>query len=103
MKNKLIILLILLLPIFSNSQYRRKKYREKGEVSKGLILTIGGVSFVAMGLSIRPLYYGGPNNINPSIDNWIKKPWYKQPHKTPMMIVGVGITVTGLLTLAVEN
>jgi hypothetical protein len=103
MRNKLIILLILLLPILSYSQYNRKKYREKGEVSNGLLLTIGGASFVTMGLTIRPLYYGGPNNVNPSINNWIKKPWYKQHHKTPPIIVGVGVTITGLFTLIAEK
>ena len=92
MKN--IILLLLILPMFSFGQYNRKKYKQPGEPSKGLIIALAGSSFVAMGVSIRPLYYTDPT---------IKKPFLRQNHKAPPIIVGVGLTFTGLLTMLAEN
>ena len=89
-----IILLLLVLPMFSFGQYNRKKYKQPGEVSRGLVITLAGSSLVTMGATIRPLYYTEPGN---------KKPFLKQHHKAPPIIVGVGLTFTGLLTMISGN
>ena len=89
-----LILILLVLPMFCFGQYNRKKYKEKGEVSNGLVLTIGGASFVAMGIGVRPLYYVEPSR---------KKPFLKQHHKAPPIIIGAAITITGLITMIAER
>ena len=46
-----------------------------------------------MGATVRPLYYTEPGP---------KKPFFKQHHKAPPIVVGVGLTFVGLISLISE-
>ena len=90
MKNKLLILL-LLVPFLSFGQYRRH-YKQPKELSKGAILTIGGVVFTASPLISEITRYG--------------KPFKNDKGITPNKVAfgcGITLTMTGLITLIAEK
>ena len=82
-----------MMPMLTLSQYKKKHYRQQGEAPRGVVITLAGVSFVTMGATIRPLYYTEPGQ---------KKPFFKQHHKAPPIVVGVGLTFVGLISLISE-
>lgn len=101
---KIILTILVLVPLFSLSQNRySKRYKEPGDVSNGTVLTIAGISFFSMGIAVRPLYYGGSNYSTSNLISSKKKPWYNQHHKYPMVVAGVCLTFTGLITILAEK
>jgi hypothetical protein len=92
MKNKLLILLLLLLvPFLSFGQYKRH-YKQPKELSKGAMLTIGGVIFTASPLISEITRYG--------------KPFKNDKGITPNKVAfgcGITVTMTGLITLIAEK
>ena len=90
MKFKILIIL-LLVPFLSIGQYT-KHYKEPKELSKGTILTLGGVIFTASPLISEITRYGKPFKNNKGIT----------PNKVAFGC-GITVTISGLITLIAEK
>ena len=93
---KIIIIFFLLTPLLLPSQYNRH-YKEPKKISKGAILTIGGLTFTAAPLISDITRYGKP---------FPKKTNHKGLGISPNTIAfgcGVTVTIVGLITLIAEH
>lgn len=103
---KTILTICLFLAVFTTQAQKRNTgyYSNDNKKNAGICLTVAGVAFtgaaILEGGSQYGTYVSTPNNTSKYNTTYVTPPFWKQTPRNIMLVVGVSLTITGLITAA---
>ena len=101
MKKIILTLAFLFLLVKTNAQNNRG-YSDKKQES-GICLVVGGVAFTTAAILENSYNYTTPTSTGPYNSGYTTKPFYQQTPRNIMFVVGITITISGLIVLGTNK
>ena len=110
MKRILLIVAAFLIVTMSAAQtfgQRHSKSDDNTKTGRGLVLVVSGITFTGAAILQTGNMYQvpgyNPNPGNPNTQTYNTQPFMQQTPRQLMLFVGIGLTVTGLITFMTHN